>query len=68
MYAYYVRTVTKFRMVLHTTRYANNAQEIVDELTASEDFKRIDVAPASPVNGYEPGLPIRSGDVAWAVK
>jgi hypothetical protein len=62
-FAYVVRTVNSFRLVGETLVYADSAREVLQH-ALTMGFKRIDVAPATPVNGCKPGLSIKVNDTA----
>lgn len=68
LFHYHVILVSKAFPTRHqTVRQGRSAQEVCDAMVAIGSYKSVEVAPASPVNGYE-GLTFKRGDRAsWHV-
>jgi hypothetical protein len=63
-FVYYVRTVNSRRLVGHYTENGDSAAEVLERYRG-KGYRRVDVAPASRVNGYSGNLPTKPGDVAF---
>lgn len=65
MYSYIVETVSKtWPMRNVTTVMGESAQSVMEKYVATGDFRRVEVAPASEVNGYDGTLRVKHGDTA----
>lgn len=62
-YAYVVHTVNRFRLASDTVVHADSASEVLEH-ALKMGYVRVDVAPATPVNGVYAGEPVKAGDTA----
>lgn len=64
MYAYLVYTVNaRFGLTGETVAWGESADSVLDATWARGCYRRVEVAPCAPVNGFS-DLPYRSGDTA----